>query len=665
MGTQSLDVPNIAKTIAEIIQGDFIIPFYQRNYNWGVTEITQLLQDLYESFNNKEENYFIGNLVVFKRIGTQDFLEVIDGQQRLTTIYLILYLLLNHTENLRPIQYDSRPEVVAFFKRLKQGKIHFKPNERELSEPNLINFLAAKDTILGAKLVGGVDDVDTLMSLHKKNEHHCFINFILHKVVLVEVLMPKDTDVASYFEIMNNRGRQLQEHEIIKAQLMSKIKNPKHQSVFGKIWDACSEMNRPIHKFFSAEDRLIIFGENYDQIFPNKIKNLTAEACKINHSSILDILSNKKINLKKENTEEHEDELDEDITYTAIIDFQNFLIHVLKLVYTQVDVPLSSDQLLKIYKTIPRKVLDTVDPMEFLEKLFFYRVIFDRFIIKSIAGSENEDQFESEENNSRWILKKPVMYWKNTRKYTRYYRTLNFNNTFDNTGYQERLVKLLSMLQVTYRQRKNKNYLQFVLSLFDPKKPSTINIESADFLFEIETFVLDQFSKLPVMDHLSEKKLEDTCFDLNAIYAEGTSTPHFLFNFIDYLLWVDQYCNGTKWGIDEKFDFTYRNSIEHHFPQAQSDMLRGSDEEKKILLHSIGNLCLISKSINSKLNDRSAWDKATDPRYSKGILTPKRKIMYSITKQPDKWNREQIVSHYQQIVSLLANREDILKNLYM
>ena len=78
-----------------------------------------------------------------------------------------------------------------------------------------------------------------------------------------------------------------------------------------------------------------------------------------------------------------------------------------------------------------------------------------------------------------------------------------------------------------------------------------------------------------------------------------------------------------------------------------------------MILHCLGNLCLISKGANSKLNDRSAWDKATDPRYSNGILTSKRKIMYSIT-QENKWNTEQIIEHYYETVKILVERNEIL-----
>jgi hypothetical protein len=655
----------MAKPIIDIVTKNYIIPFYQRNYNWGIEEITQLLQDIYESYHkDKDQEYFLGSLIVFKRKSSSIY-EVIDGQQRLTTLHIILSLLWKEIDRISPLAYDSRPEVVSFFTNLKKQQISFEATDQELEEANLNNFLKAIDTIHYTKLESDIDSILSIQNLIENNEIKSFIDYILYKVILVEVVMPADTDVASYFEIMNNRGKQLEEHEIIKAQLMAKIKNAEQRHVFGKVWDACSEMNRPIQKFFTPDERLRLFGEDYDAIFPEKITQLKYGDNKEIASSVFDILKDPSLKLRNDTIKEYDDELDEDIAYTAIIDFSNFLIHVLKLVYPQVDIPLSSDQLLKIFKDIPKDVLVTVTPLEFVQKLLFYRVVFDRFVVKSTVGLENNDQLEEETNGARWALKKPVMRWQNRKKYAKHYRTLKFINSFEensyNLLYQDRIVKLLSMLQVTYRQRKNKNYLQYILGLFDPTTPSSLNISDEDYLQKLEEFLLNQFEKLEIVNFLSNHEVNE--FDQEVVYCKGTDTPHFIFNFIDYLLWVDQVWNQVDYGLLTNFDFTYRNSVEHHFPQVQQDLLKSDDVDKSTILHCLGNLCLISKGANSKLNDRSALDKATDPRYSKGILTPKRKRMYAIT-QNKGWNTEQIKSHYIEIIKLLNEREEILTFIF-
>ena len=77
----------------------------------------------------------------------------------------------------------------------------------------------------------------TILSLYKNDqkELESFVNYFKNNVVLVRVILPEDTDVASYFEIMNNRGEQLQKHEIIKARLLEKIQSAEGRKTFAKI----------------------------------------------------------------------------------------------------------------------------------------------------------------------------------------------------------------------------------------------------------------------------------------------------------------------------------------------------------------------------------------------------------------------------------------------
>ena len=105
---------NLGKSIKNIFDGQYkyIIPLYQRNFAWRKDEIEQLLQDVYEAYKREESYYYIGSLVVLKR-ANGDF-EVIDGQQRLTTLSLITKILgINEEPRLF---YDSRPEVEEFFR---------------------------------------------------------------------------------------------------------------------------------------------------------------------------------------------------------------------------------------------------------------------------------------------------------------------------------------------------------------------------------------------------------------------------------------------------------------------------------------------------------------------------------------------------------------------
>ena len=86
------------KTISELQEYNFYIPSYQRGYRWSSKEVIELLNDI-SNFTPRlvndatdEKTWYCLQPIVIKEIDNNKF-EVIDGQQRLTTIYLILYYL--------------------------------------------------------------------------------------------------------------------------------------------------------------------------------------------------------------------------------------------------------------------------------------------------------------------------------------------------------------------------------------------------------------------------------------------------------------------------------------------------------------------------------------------------------------------------------------------
>ena len=92
------------KFVADI-SGSFYIPSYQRGYRWSETEVVRLLDDIYQ---NGKKNYCLQPVVVRKK---EDQYELIDGQQRLTTLYLI-YKYMQGLANNKP---DFRIQVKSLF----------------------------------------------------------------------------------------------------------------------------------------------------------------------------------------------------------------------------------------------------------------------------------------------------------------------------------------------------------------------------------------------------------------------------------------------------------------------------------------------------------------------------------------------------------------------
>jgi hypothetical protein len=127
-------------------------------------------------------------------------------------------------------------------------------------------------------------------------------------------------------------------------------------------------------------------------------------------------------------------------------------------------------------------------------------------------------------------------------------------------------------------------------------------------------------------------------------------------NLIDYLYWV-----AHKKKLDIAYikkisnvEFRYRNSVEHHRPQSRTDNI----DDK--LINCLGNLCLVSKNANSRMNNEEPIGKAK-AYYNNGNLPPKRKIMYDMTNDKKSWGEEEIKQHYKDVMDLLKHRKEILE----
>lgn len=593
--------------IKKLLLKDYVVPLYQRNYAWGEEEIYQLLQDIYESFKKSDGNgqYFIGSLVVLKR--RDGSFEVIDGQQRLTTISLIAKILNPDNYNIPKLHFDSRPEVEAFLQSFySTGEVIDTTNSHLIS-----HFKKAVEHINTVDLE--VKEEKRLIISDLITRDQSFGDYFFNNVIIVKVEIPNDTDVAHYFEVMNNRGEQLEKHEILKARLLDEIRDDKSSSLmFSKIWDACSQMDTPIQKLFSSDKRKSLFGKDYDTFHWSFKEDEEKEDINKNELTIKEILAGESINLKEEKIEN-----ETDFNYSSILDFPNFLMHVLKLNENQyqVEVPLNGDELLETFEKA-----DNIDPMSFIKDVLFYRVVFDRFIVKTFV-------VEGEEDHYKWVLKKPVFYQKNGQ--------LDFQNTFKN---QKTIIKCLSMLQVTFRTKKYKTWVQTILGWF--KDTESLNISEEEYIKKLNAFVLKRYNRGEFAKNIDNKQ----------IFAEGTKTPHYLFNFLDYLLW-------TKQPKDFNFEFKYRNSVEHHLPQS-------SKNEENINIDHFGNLCLVSKGGNSKMNNENALGKAVieNGKYYKDTLPPKQKIMYDLTNLNKAWGKIEIQKHYDEVLDVLINRKSILEH---
>lgn len=641
-------------TISDLFNGankcNYIIPIYQRNYAWGDDEIGSLLQDIKNACEkNKEQdkNYYIGSLVVYRR-ENGDF-EVIDGQQRLTTFTLIMHHL----------------GKLSFIKVLFEHRDESEQALSNLDSENLpINFSQALKTI---KKV--IDEWG-----NNKDE---IVKFLLENVEIIRTEVPEGTDLNHYFEIMNTRGEQLEKHEVLKARLMD-ILPENEQSLFAKIWDACSDMSRYVVMGFDSELREVILGNDWRKVrgFLKTILNKDYKKYGDYEKNSIEQLITNQVKIEK-NEEQSGGKYDG--AFTSVIDFPNFLMHVLRIYLERFDkckystpndpcnVSLDEKLLLKSFEgkfeEKPKKV------RIFIYILLVCRYLFDLYVIKSnIIRTDYE-------NWSLWkIVKgKSGYYYKNAFGS---YKNVSVDNSLDKNDDEalndadptKKAVMLLSMFHVSNPSRIYKNWLYAVLRwLFDNRD----DIEQSDYIKFLEK-LCDKFyfgNNCQGKD-ITEIILERVEFELNSgnkkDWDDGVNVPNFVFNRLDYQLWkffheqeqeqkVEILSENDKWltiknkeVIWKKFRFTFRSSVEHHYPQHPSEE-HGLEKLDKKTLDNFGNLYLLSQSKNSRLSNLTPKAKCSYYEKNENYDSLKQAIMMSY----DKWEENEIKEHGKEMLKIL------------
>lgn len=238
-----------AKTIHELLSGTkYSIDYYQREYKWEEKQVRELIEDLttrfLDDFDPHHErqavegygHYFLGSIIISRK-DNHSF--IVDGQQRLTTLTLLLIYLHN-------LQRD-RSDVVKIDELIfseKFGKKTFNLNveERTAAMEALFEGHAATYDDAGKPesvqtIVARYHDIETLFP-----EDLCddalpyFVDWLIENVHLVEITAYSDDDAYTIFETMNDRGLSLSPVDMLKGFLLANITDPQQRDAANTLW---------------------------------------------------------------------------------------------------------------------------------------------------------------------------------------------------------------------------------------------------------------------------------------------------------------------------------------------------------------------------------------------------------------------------------------------
>ena len=231
----------------------FVIPEYQRSYVWENDNIMELLDDLFFAYENKPENeYFLGSLVL-KKLDNESFpeYEVLDGQQRLTTFFIMLAVLRDLIDNPRNksqmqekiyqeedefngvpersrITYKIRDNIEGFIKTYviteggtsKEDYLYNLKDEKNISISHMANAIL----ILRRELSQREDIFE-------------FAKYINKKALFIYVSTSNTEDAFRMFTILNDRGIPLTSADILKSENIGALDSDKEKQKYAQLWE--------------------------------------------------------------------------------------------------------------------------------------------------------------------------------------------------------------------------------------------------------------------------------------------------------------------------------------------------------------------------------------------------------------------------------------------
>ena len=243
----------------------FLIPEYQRPYSWTSDQIDTLFNDIWEFTCNeggtdKEGTYFLGSIVFYENDRGEQ--EIIDGQQRITSIFLLLraiYTKLNGVEEKteEAKNFISKIEPLIWSTNKLTGKVDYSSillNSKVISETEnetLKNILESGEIAKESEDNYSKNYNQILKLIEEKSVENAlmiyqFIYALLNQVIILPITADSQETALTIFSTLNDRGLPLSDADIFKAKIYNHLKSKKEKEEFIEKWKELEEDTQDI-----------------------------------------------------------------------------------------------------------------------------------------------------------------------------------------------------------------------------------------------------------------------------------------------------------------------------------------------------------------------------------------------------------------------------------
>ena len=235
------------KVIREIFNMWYCIPDYQRAYVWDTDQVRDLLDDTISAYReNKEAQYFLGSMVLKINEKSENNVsyteyELLDGQQRITTVFLILACMRDmltdypqYQNSLAGFVYQAEDAILQQPERMRiifniRSDVrdfvneHIKPLHGTCDSALLKDKMQAKDVDISIRNMANAMLVAHEFLEENKSDIIGYLSYFLNKVLMIYVATEELQDAFQLFTVLNNRGVKLSSSDILKAENLKEL----------------------------------------------------------------------------------------------------------------------------------------------------------------------------------------------------------------------------------------------------------------------------------------------------------------------------------------------------------------------------------------------------------------------------------------------------------
>lgn len=634
---------SLADIVREAPIWNFNVPIYQRLYVWGDDQVQTLLNDLINAFESQASLFFLGGTLLVEQPGeVERRFDLIDGQQRFTTLWLLCH---------------AWGHALAPFLAVPADKGTQTPRLRFAIRPAVNHLLQAltlgtHDGHLpdepGAERMGlAIAQMQSVFSKRGQAvDWERLTQFVFEQVKFVITVVPRETDLNKLFEVINNRGVQLQHHEILKARMLEKLDDAE-RSTYAVLWEASADMENYIERSLSGASGLpayVVCEELYVKCQlheADKVRQLLKQQAIQDDRqtrSLADIL-NAVPDSALSNNDKAMGTGTNGARVRSIISFPLLLQHALRIWLFERgldDLPRVLDrELLTLFEShfFPSSFASTGEAQKvrsFIDLLWRLRVLFDTHVIKWVDQGEEDVHLISQisisiSNGHRYINRSLET---DAHRGLALLQSMLYHSQEITTHYW--LTPLLLHLHqyVDGNVEQYFRYLQHLDNhLFCSESSDTLVVRTRSFMNDPS-----QKRKLIHQSVLSENK--------------GVELPHYWFYKLEFVLWFKKARDNEGW---RNFRLTAKNSVEHISPQTPSQ--HDDNRVTVATLNGFGNLALVSRSINSEYGNLPFNEKRQRfmNKNKQRLDSLKMALIYEL----EKWNDDRARQHQKEMINYL------------